>query len=164
MEGQMSITDFCDKEVIKVERRIPDKVWTQQCQTCTFRDGNENVAFNKSRYTSACRLNAPFFESIYDGERDWTPEQWFAVHMCGHWRPTKAYEREKHCCVQCRHWNPFECEKDEDGNVIQDESNYCTHRNGPLNKTKVWSLSPAGPSDSWKHVHETCERWEEERT
>ncbi len=165
MEGQMNITDFCESERDGKGkyRRIPDKIWKQQCQVCIFRQGDENFLVDRQHGT-ACEIDATRFENIFWKDEqgkfhEMTPEEYYEDHMCSDWTPTKALREEKHCCDTCHYWNPFQYERDEDGNRIYSENDYCTHREGPLNKSRVWDIRIQGPSDDWKHIDDTCERW-----
>lgn len=140
----------------KQKHEIPGNIWETDCKYCTFRDSEENFAYGSraNRYERPCRLER--FKGncgIWDKESgELKTEHEVYTEHCGSVRPNEGFG----ICATCRYFNGFH------DNVDNEESIYCTHTEGALNRRNTMPWVHAGYSNkvtSWDYTYFTCDRY-----
>lgn len=125
---------------------IPTHIWDKQCKYCRFRQKDENKRIDK--YNGPCLIGGadddePEAYFWIDNKKISTME-YYNTNYCLHWKPNKEYG----LCNTCEYFNHF-----------ADDTEYCTHLDGPLNRKLVYDVKPDGPADCWKYDYCHCERY-----
>lgn len=135
---------------------IPGNIWETDCKYCIFRDSEENFAYGSraNRYERPCKLEK--FKGncgIYDRESGElkTEHEVYKEH-CGSVRPYECFG----ICATCHYFNGFHTEAE------NEESIYCTHSEGALNRRNTMPWVHAGYSKeitSFEYSYFTCDRY-----
>lgn len=130
---------------------IPENIWETDCKYCRFRDSEENFKYRsrQNRYERPCKLEKFAGNcGIWDRESGElkTEHEVYKEH-CGSVRPNEGFG----ICATCHYKNSF-----------ADDTEYCTHNEGPLNRRNTMPWVHAGYSNkvtSFDYSYFTCDRY-----
>lgn len=135
----------------KQKNEIPGNIWETDCKYCCFRDSEENFKYRSrpNRQERPCKIERYSGNcGIWDKESGElkTEHEVYKEH-CGSVRPTEGFG----ICATCHYHNSF-----------ADDTEYCTHSEGPLNRRNTMPWVHAGYSNkvtSFDYTYFTCDRY-----
>lgn len=130
---------------------IPSNIWETDCKYCIFRDSEENFKYRSrpNRHERPCRLEKYSGNcGIWDSESgELKTEHEVRKEHCGSVRPCEGFG----ICATCHYQNSF-----------AEDTEYCTHNEGPLNRrnTMPWVHAGYGKEvSSFDYSYFTCDRY-----
>lgn len=129
---------------------IPNNIWETDCKYCIFRTTEENFAKgSRGRYEYPCKIGRYKGDcGIWDSEaKGYKTEHEVYKEHCGSVRPHECFG----ICATCHYQNTF-----------ADDTEYCTHREGPVNRrnTMPWVHAGYGRKvTSHDYNYFTCDRY-----